>query len=127
MRDSQSLAALHAALRFAVTSDIPSDHKAEIINALTQVIRDEENAHSRARAAEQPGKSWEAHENDLLQSWLQGKVANSWQQADEFVMRLVAQLHRDPRDIRAKATALGLGAGVDYRLAKALRLARQQE
>ena len=125
MNDSLTPAALHAALRYVVTSDILAEHKAVLIEALTQAIRDQETVRLR-RTAEQPDAQWQAHEQTLLQTFLVGKVANSWQQADEFLTQIAAQLHRTPRDVRAKATELGVGAGVDYRLAREVRKARQE-
>lgn len=118
MRSSQAPAALHSALRFVISAQMPAEHRAVLIEVLTQTLRDQEAASIRL-LAEQPGAEWQAHEVDQLQSFLQGKVAKGWQHADEWVMHLAAQLHRDPKTIRAKAAELGLGAAVDYRVAKA--------
>jgi hypothetical protein len=124
MQDSQT-SAYHSALRFVVTSDIPAEHKAVLIEALTQALRDQENAHRRG-IAEFASKEWQAHESEMLRSSLQGKIANSWQQADEFVMRIATELHREPQDVRTKATELGFAAGVDFRVAKALIRSRNE-
>jgi hypothetical protein len=121
MRDSTRPAALHSALRFVITSDITAQHKAVLIEVLTQALRDEEAAALRLQATELAGGEWQAHELVQLQSFLRGKVAKSWQHADECVMQLAAQLHRDPHAVRAKANELGLAAGVDYRYVRELR------
>jgi hypothetical protein len=120
MHDARRPAALHAALRYVVTSDIPSEHKATLIEVLTQKLRDQRVASDR-EAAEHVERPWQQDEVSQLQTFLNERVATSWQLADEYVMRMAAQLHRDPRVIRAKATELGLGASVDYVIAKGIR------
>lgn len=121
MQDSHRLTALHAALRFLVTSDIPSQHKSVLIDVLMQRLRDDEAAELRQRQCVQLQGGWREHEILQLRSFLQGRVARSWQHADERVMQLAAQLRRHPRVIREKAVELGLAAAVDYRFAKMLR------
>jgi hypothetical protein len=103
-----------------VTSDLPSEHKATLIALLTQALRDEAAAQANLPAGAQDPGTWHEHEIAELQGFLQGKVARSWQHADECVMHMAAQLRRDARSIRDKAAELGLGASVDYRLARAL-------
>ncbi len=120
MASRQESGVVREALQYVLSSEIPARHKAVLIQTLTQAMRDQETAFLSQQAAEQVGPSWQADETHQLQSVLQGKVARSWQHADELLMRLAAQLHRDPRAVRAKATELGFGAGVDYALAKAL-------
>lgn len=110
---------MHAALQFVIASDIPAQHKAILIETLTQALRDQETAHVRQQAAGAASLHWQEHEMAQLRTYLQGRIANSWQHADESAMHLAAQLHRSPHDIRAKATELGLGVAVDFRLAKA--------
>lgn len=124
MQHAHRPAALHAALRYVITSEIPSEHKATLIEVLTQALRDDEAAEVRRQAVAQAQGEWQEHEIVQLKGFLQDRIARSWQHADECVMQLAAQLRRDPRSIRDKATELGLGASVDYRFAKAVRLAR---
>ena len=126
MSHSTRAAALHSTLRFVISSDIAAEHKAILIEVLTQTLRAEEAASQRLKATEAMGAEWQAHEVVRLESFLHGKVAQSWQHADECVMHLAAQLHRDPQAVRAKANELGLSAGVDYRYAMALRRAQEQ-
>jgi hypothetical protein len=126
MQDSHRPAALHAALRFVVTSDIPAEHKAILIEVLIQTLRDEEAIELRRKSAARVEVEWQEHEVVQLRSLLQDRIAKSWQHADECVMQLAAQLQRDPRSIRDKATELGLGASVDYRFAKALTEVRNE-
>ncbi|MGH8188040.1 MAG: hypothetical protein ACREUC_15880, partial [Steroidobacteraceae bacterium] len=104
--------ALHAALRFVVTSDILAQHKATLIEVLTQALRDDAAAELRQQAAAQTRGEWQEQEIVQLKSFLQDRIARSWQQADECVMQLAAQLRRDPRSIRDKAVELGLSASV---------------
>lgn len=124
MRDSRRLAALQAALRFVMTNDIGAEHKPILIDLLTQALRDDETAELSLRAVAQAGAEWQEHEIAQLTSFLHDRLARSWQHADESVMHLAAQLHRDPQSVRDKATQLGLGAAVDYRFAKAMQQGR---
>ena len=126
MQASNRPAALHAALRFVITSDITSQHKATLIEVLTQALRDHEAAEMRHQVNAQARGEWQEDEILELKAFLQGRIARSWQHADECVMRLAAQLHRDPGSVRDKATELGLGAAVDYGCARALRLGRDE-
>ena len=105
---------------------MPSEHKAVLIEVLTQRLRDQEAAYLRGQAAEQAGEEWQPHEVTQLQTFLQGKIAKGWQHADESLMFLAAQLHRDPRSVRTKAMELGLGAGVDFRVAKVVKRAQEE-
>lgn len=104
-------------MQFLIASDIPSEHKAVMIDALTEALRT--SLQPPVVVAGTGTGPWQAHETAQLEAFLEGKLANSWQHADELLMRVAAQLHRDPGDVRAKATELGFGVGVDYRLAKA--------
>jgi hypothetical protein len=122
MRNSRRPAALHAALQYVLASDMPSEHKATLIDVLTQAARDDDAAELHREAAAQAQGEWQDHEVVQLKSFLHGRTARSWQHADECVMHVAAQLHRDPGSVRHKATELGLGAAVDYRFAKQLNL-----
>jgi hypothetical protein len=119
-------ASLHAALRFIVTSDMPAEHKATLIEVVTQALRDGEAFELHREAAALTQAEWQEHEIAELKTFLEGRTATSWQHADECVMRLSAQLHRDPHSVRHKATELGLGMAVDYRLTKHLNLGRDE-
>jgi hypothetical protein len=124
MQDSRRLAALHAALRFVITNETGAEHKPILIDLLTQALRDDETAELSRRAVAQAGAEWQEHEIAQLTTFLHDRPARSWQHADESVMQMAAQLHRDPQSVRDKATQLGLGASVDYRFAKAMRQSR---
>lgn len=124
MRNLNRPASLHSALRFVVTSEIPSEHKTTLIEVLTQAVRDEVAATLHRESAAQAQGEWQDHEIVLLKNFLHGMTARSWQHADECVMSLAAQLHRDPEAVRRKATELGLGVAVDYRFSRQLNLDR---
>jgi hypothetical protein len=119
MNEPLTPSAITSALQYVIGSDIPSEHRAVLIEALTQALRDEQTAHLRDQVAKQAGGTWQAHEVAQLQSFLEGKQARSWQQADEVLMHLATQLHRSREDVRAKAVELGYAASVDFRIAKA--------
>jgi hypothetical protein len=123
MQDSHRAAALSAALRFVIATDMPSQHKATLIEVLTQTMRDESAAALRRHAVAQAQGEWRDHEISQLKSLLQGRTATSWQHADECVMHVAAQLHRAPESVRTKAAELGFGAAVDFQIAKGIRKA----
>ena len=127
MPDSPRAVSLSTALRFVIATDMPSQHKATLIEVLTQAMRDDVDAEIRRHTVAQAQGEWRDHEIVQLQSFLQGRTATSWQQADECVMQVAAQLHRTPASVRTKAAELGFGAAVDYRLAKGIRKAGTDE
>lgn len=108
---------LRETLMFLVQSDMPADHKRILIEVVTQALYDKE-AEERSFKASGVHEEWGAPEMDVLAAFFQDKVARSWQNADELVLRLARELRRDPDDVRRKAVELGFGLGVDYRLAK---------
>jgi hypothetical protein len=119
VHELHSPAALQSALRYVLTSDMPSQHRRILIEVLTQALREDEKAHIRQLSIERAGGPWQEHETALMQSFFQGRIAKGWQHADELVMRMANQLNRHANDVRMKATELGFGTAVDYRLAKA--------
>jgi hypothetical protein len=110
---------MHAALRFVVVSDIPSDHKRVLIDVLTHALREADAAEVRLKNADRVAPPWQPEDVTRLESMLERKVARSWQNADEILMRIAAEMHRSPQDVRTKATQLGHGHAVDYSIAKA--------
>lgn len=119
MRDShEKTNLLRETLQFVVGSDMPSQHKKVIIEALVQALRTVDETEQRPVAAND-SEQWQPHESQLVGDFLQGKVAANWQHADELLISLANQLHRSPNDVKQKATDLGFGVGVDYRQARA--------
>ena len=110
--------ALSAALQFVIASNMLSEHKATLIEVLTQAMRDEDAAALRRQAVARAEGEWHDHEIVQLKSFLHDRTARSWQNADENVMHVAAQLHRAAQSVRSKAMELGFGVAVDYRLAK---------
>lgn len=121
MQDAREPAALRAALQYVLSSDIPSEHKAVLIEALTRSLRAEDSARAAREVAEQRSSDWTPAEVQNLQSRLAGKVAKSWQDADEQLIQLAGELRRSTDDVRNKALEMGAGVGIDYRLAKERR------
>lgn len=111
--------ALREALQFLIRSDMPAEPKRLLIEVVMESLATREAAHAVRDAIKKTSPVWQQAELDLVTAFLQGKVAQSWQNADELLTHLVRQLHREAADVRAKAIELGLGAGVDYRLARA--------
>lgn len=108
---------LRETLQFLIQSDMPTDHKRILIEVVTQALYNKE-AEERSGKASGIIEEWGAPEMAVVAAFLQDKVARSWQNADELVLRLARELRRDPDDVRRKAVELGFGLGVDYRLAK---------
>lgn len=125
MRDLQAPGVLRAALQFLKDSDVPAEHKAVLMQALTYALRTREAAELQT-AAESSARMWQATDVERLRGALQDRAAHSWQHADELLMQVAAQLQRSPSDVRKKATELGLGAAVDYAIAKSLSAAHAQ-
>jgi hypothetical protein len=106
------------ALHYLVTSDTPPQHKRILIQLVVEAMRDDETAVRHSASAPEVDANWQPHEAKAIELFLQGRIARNWQHADEILMRLAAQLHRKPAQVRTKATELGFGAGVDYRLSQ---------
>jgi hypothetical protein len=115
---ARDIAALRETLQFVINLEIPAQHKRVLLEALTQALRAAEHAGDRDRAQQEQSEDWRAQETQLVESALRGKVAKSWQHADEALMQIAGQLRRAPDDVRRKATELGCGAAVDYALAR---------
>jgi hypothetical protein len=118
--------ALREALQFLIRSDMPADPKRMLIEVVMESLAARDAAAAVRAAINKTHPVWQQTEIDLATSFLQGKVAKNWQNADEAVTHLVRQLHRDAEDVRTKAVELGLGVAVDYRLAK-LASAKSEE
>lgn len=119
--------AMRDTLQYLIASDIPAEHKRILIEALAQALRNGENEGRRLEAIQNAGSIWQPQETEAIAEFLRDKIARNWQHADELLMQLSGQLHRHPDDVRAKATELGFGIGVDYKLAKARVMPADEE
>ena len=119
MRDVRDVTAIRETLSFVIGSHIPSQHKPILIDALAQALRAAEDVGRSMEIERRTDAEWRPEEALMIEAALCGKVAKSWQHADEILMRLASGLHRRRDDVRRKATELGHGAAVDYALAKA--------
>ena len=115
MRDLQTAGAIRAALQYVISTEMPANHKAILIETLTEALRTRQAADEEPERGERP---WQREESAHLESALRGRIAKSWQDADESLMHLALQLHRPPAEVRTMAAKLGVGPGVDYALAK---------
>jgi hypothetical protein len=118
--------ALREALQFLIRADIPADPKRLLIAVVMQAVSAEVVAAKQGIISNKPHPDWRSEEIEQALNYLQDKVAVSWQNADEIVMRLAHQLRRDPMDVRNKAIALGFGMAVDFRLARDHKLATSE-
>ncbi len=119
MPDSNETVALREALQFLIGSDMPAQHKRLLMEIVTEALRAGQVAETRlAAAVGHVALEWQPQDTEIVAAFLQNKIARSWQHADETLMWLASELHRRPEDVRTKALAMGLGRGIDYRLAK---------
>ena len=124
MHDAHSIAALRSALQYTKSATMPADHKVVLLALLAEALRDQEAEDTRLATLENSVRPWQEADTATLQTFLTGKVATSWQHADEVLVSLASKLERDPQYVRTRATDLGFGAGVDFRLARALMAER---
>ncbi len=109
---------LREALQSLICSDTPPFPKRILIEVVTEALAAMEVAAAVRDSTRKASPTWQQAEIDLVTDFLQGKLAQSWQHADELVTHLARELKRDAIDVRAKAIELGFGMGVDYRLAR---------
>ena len=119
MPDSNETVALREALQFLIASDMPAQHKRVLMEIVTEALKAGQVAETRRATAVSPVPAeWQPQDTETVAAFLQNKIARSWQHADETLMWLASELHRRPEDVRTKAVEMGLGRGIDYRLAK---------
>ena len=117
MQDTQSPGAFRRTLQYVLSSDMPSQHRSVLIALLTQALRDQDDERVQ-NLMPPPESAWLSDETQQLQIFLDGKIADSWQHADEILMRIAKQLRRSPLEVRRKATEIGMAAGIDYSIAR---------
>jgi hypothetical protein len=106
MRAQHPLTAVLEALQCLMRSDLPSPHKAVLIDSVIGALSDRE-------AAQQA--PWREREIEELRTLLAGRTAKSGQEADELLTRCARELHCAPSAVCEQAAMLGLSAAVDYR------------
>jgi hypothetical protein len=129
MRDVQSVAAIRGTLKYLLNSDVPSEHKSILIDALTRMLRVEEAEAEAQRlsGSDHLTRMWQDHELNHLDRSLNNRVAKSWQDADETLVLIASQLQRHSADVRVKAVERGFNAAVDFAVAKIILATRAAE
>ena len=129
MRDVQSVAAIRGTLKYLLNSDVPSEHKSILIDALTRMLRVEEAEAETQRlsGSDHVTRMWQDHELNHLDRSLNNRVAKSWQDADETLVLIASQLQRHSADVRVKAVERGFNAAVDFAVAKIILATRASE
>jgi hypothetical protein len=117
MQDTHTPVAMRTTLQYVLSNEMPTQHKSVLIALLTQALRDEDQQ-SRQGLAPKAEPEWRSDETQQLQTFLEDKIASSWQHADEVLMRVAAELRRSPYEVRKKATEIGLAAAIDYGVAR---------
>lgn len=106
------LSAIREALQYLAASGVPVQHKKIMTAVLEEAL---------ANALQTHAGDWQPADMQIITDALQGRVAISWQHADELLFKLSGQLHRSPDEVKKKAVEAGFGAGVDYWQAKKAR------
>ena len=114
MRAQHSLTAVREALQCLMRSDLPSRHKAVLIDSVIGTLSDLEAALRAEQSTPQPAM-WREREIEELRTLLAGRAAKSGQEADELLTRCARELHCAPSAVSEQAAMLGLSAAVDYR------------
>ena len=114
MHNSDNEGAMQATLRFLLSSDMPAEHKRLLIELVTDALRRRDAKEAHDHALQRDMKPWADDEVAQIAAYLNGKTARSWQHADEMVVALASQLHRDARDVREKAADIGFNAAVAF-------------
>ena len=109
--------AIREALPFVALSDLPAEHKSVVMEVIAQALNESEEA-ERAGLGRNKMGPWDEAELQVVATHLQGKVAASWQNADELVVDLALRLNRVPTDVKEKGKELGYAVAVDYRAAR---------
>jgi len=115
-----SSSAIRAAQKFVAGSDVPLPHRNVLLDIVALALKNAEEAERN------DDTHWQPEDVQIVATELTGKTAVSWQNADELLIRLAARLHRDPDEVKSKATELGFGVSVDYRLARSLAARGEQ-
>jgi hypothetical protein len=127
MREIQTPAAIRATLQYVLGSEFPAEYKAIVIDALTHFLRYSEQEDDQRRVIERESRAWQPHEISHLDRSLTGKMAKSWQDADETLILISSQLHRRSAEVRAKALERGFTAALDFAAAKAALSVRDED
>lgn len=106
---THDLTALRETLHYLSGSNVPVQHKKVLTAVLNEALTHTLQAHA---------GDWQPADLQIITDALQGKVAISWQHADEILFKLAGQLQRSPDEVKKKAIEAGFGAGVDYWQAK---------
>jgi hypothetical protein len=75
--------ALREALQFLIRSDMPAEPKRMLIEVVMESLATREAAYAVRDTIKKTTPVWQQSEIDLVSSFLQGKAAQSWQNADE--------------------------------------------
>jgi hypothetical protein len=109
---AHDLTSIRNTLQYLASSNVPVEHKKVLTAVLEAALQDALQIHD---------DDWQAADLQAMSDMLQGRVAISWQHADELLFKLSTQLHRNADDVKKKAIASGFGASVDYWEAKKAR------
>ena len=127
MRDVQTPTAIRATLQYVLGIELPAEHKSILLEALTRLLRTQEGEEERQRTDKETSKAWEPHELAHLDRALDGRLAKSWQDADETLIHIASQLQRRSDEVRAKALERGFRTAVDFAAARVAAAARVDE
>lgn len=124
--DQISQAERRETLQFLMSCEMPAQHKRILIEALTQTMRNEDDA-ADATAAGAIAPAWQPSEIERLSEFLRPRVAQNWQHADEALTRIAAELRRTPVDVASKARELGFASSIDFAVARRATQSKSDE
>lgn len=110
---AHDITAIRNTLQYLASSSMPVEHKKVLTAVLEEALQHALQTHD---------DEWQAADMQTMSTALQGRVAISWQHADELLFKLSSQLHRNADDVKKKAIEAGFGASVDYWQAKKARI-----
>lgn len=110
---------LRAALDYLNSDDIAEEHRKTLKRATETVLLDATEELEKHQSTANDGKPWKDAEIEVLRGVLEkAGMAKSWQEERDNVDTAAARLKRSAKAVKRKAVELGLGANVDYWLAR---------
>jgi hypothetical protein len=110
---------LRATLDYLNSGDIAEEHRKTLMRATEAALLDATEELERHQSTENDGKQWKDAEIEALRGCLmEGGMAKNYQTADDNLATASARLKRSEKAVKRKAIELGLGAHVNYWLAR---------
>lgn len=110
---------LRAALDYLNSDSIADEHRKALKRATETALLDATEELEKHQSTANDGKPWKDAEIEVLRGVLEkAGIAKNWQEERDNVDTAAARLKRSAKAVKRKAVELGLGANVDYWLAR---------